>query len=401
MFLFRLSLALIILVPKLILPTSISGQTEDIRKEILESQQRLEDIRVERERLQKEMTNLEGRVRNVSSELANIEKQISVSRSVLGEIEFQVNTVAKEIENTSRDLLLTREQLQVGTAVLNRRLRDIYKRGSLHTVRVILGSSSFADLLTRYRYLHLIASYDQQLLERVKKLESDILIKKNDFQNHMSDIGRLRQVNLAEVVSLRSVERRHRISLKEYRSVERKTGSRLEELENDEVRLALLITDLEARRIEIERRNNSSNIATISSEDMGTLDWPVDGDLAYLFGLTERPNGTVLKWNGIGIQAPTGTPVRAVLAGTVVLAGPFEGYGPTVVISHGEGFYTLYLYLEDIGVIQGQRINSAQVIGTVGGSDTPEGSHIEFQVRTPVDGGSPQATDPIQWLRPR
>ena len=401
MCLFRSLGILILLGSTLILPASIAGQTEDIRKEILESQQRLEEVRNERESLKKEMADLEGRVRDVSSELANIEKQISASRSVLGEIEFQVNAVTSEIENTSRDLLLTREQLLVGTAVLNRRLRDIYKRGSLHTVRVILGSSSFSDLLTRYRYLHLITSYDRQLLERVKKLESDLVIKKNDFQNHVSDLGSLRQVNLVEVVSLRSVEKQHRVSLKEYRSVERKTGSRLEELENDEVRLALLITDLEARRIEIERRNNSSNIATISSEDMGTLDWPVDGDLIYLFGLTERPNGTVLKWNGIGIQAHIGTPVRAVLSGTVVLAGPFEGYGPTVVLSHGEGFYTLYLYLDNVGVIQGQQINSAQVIGTVGGSDTPEGSHIEFQVRTPVDGGSPQAIDPIQWLKPR
>jgi hypothetical protein len=41
------------------------------------------------------------------------------------------------------------------------------------------------------------------------------------------------------------------------------------------------------------------------------------------------------------------------------------------------------------------------VVGTVGGSATPEGPHIEFQVRAPERGGSPQAQDPLQWLRPR
>ncbi len=93
--------------------------------------------------------------------------------------------------------------------------------------------------------------------------------------------------------------------------------------------------------------------------------------------------------------------MRAVKAGTVVLAGPFEGYGPTVVLSHGGGFYTLYLYLEEIGVIQGREVEAGQVVGTVGGSQTPEGPHIEFQIRAPVAGGAPQAMDPLQWLKGR
>ena len=47
----------------------------------------------------------------------------------------------------------------------------------------------------------------------------------------------------------------------------------------------------------------------------------------YRFGREVRPNGTVLLWQGIGIRAPTGTPVQAVEAGTVQFAGPLEGYG--------------------------------------------------------------------------
>jgi septal ring factor EnvC (AmiA/AmiB activator) len=141
-------------------------------------------------------------------------------------------------------------------------------------------------------------------------------------------------------------------------------------------------------------------VPTLAAGDAGTLDWPVDGALVYRFGLERRPNGTVLRWNGIGIATAAGTPVRAVKAGTVVLAGPFEGYGPTVVVSHGDGFYTLYLYLEEVGVVEGRRVEAGQVVGTVGGRGTPEGPHIEFQVRAP-QGGSPQAQDPLRWLRPQ
>ena len=380
---------------------NLTGQSDDIRRDILASQRRLEEVRAERALLRNEMSNLEGRVRDVSGELANIERQISASRSALGEVDFQVNAVADEIEGSSRNLVVTRERLRNGAAVLNRRLRDIYKRGPLHSVSVMLGAASFSDLLTRYRYLRLIASYDRTLLERVGELEADLVIQNDDLENHMSDLGRLRQAKQSEVVSLRSVEDRHRQALAAFRAEERRAGSRLEELNSDETRLTLLVTDLETRRIEAARRSARAVTSALSSEDVGSLDWPVDGELIYRFGRERRPNGIVLRWNGIGIRASTGTPVRAVRAGTVVLAGPFEGYGPTVVLSHGEGFYTLYLYLEEIGVIQGRQVDLGQVVGTVGGSDTPEGPHVEFQVRAPVEGGSPRSRDPLQWLRPQ
>ena len=380
-------------------PSSLTGQAEGIRREILESQRRLEQVRAERVLLQREMSNLEGRVRDVSGELANIERQISASRSALGEIDFQVDAVAGEIEGSARNLVVTRERLKNGAAVLNRRLRDIYKRGPLHSVSVMLGAASFSDLLTRYRYLRLIASYDRTLVRRVGELGANLVVQNDDLENQMSDLGRLRQAKQGEVVSLRTVEDRHRRALESFRSEERRAGSRLEELDSDETRLTGLVTDLEARRLEAERRS-ASGAPTLSSEDVGSLDWPVNGELIYRFGRERRPNGIVLRWNGIGIRASIGSPVRAVRAGTVVLAGPFEGYGPTVVLSHGQGFYTLYLYLEEIGVIQGRQVVASQVVGTVGGSDTPEGPHIEFQVRAPVDGGSPQARDPLQWLRP-
>ena len=217
----------------------------------------------------------------------------------------------------------------------------------------------------------------------------------------MAELGSLRQNRLSEVAELRSVESERQAALVEFRSREQQTVSRVEQLDADESRMTRLIGDLETRRREIEARAATPDAATLSPEDAGSLDWPLDGEVIYRFGRERRPNGTVLRWNGIGISAPPGSPVTAVRAGTVVLAGPFEGYGPTVVLFHGNGFYTLYQYLEEIGVVEGRTVSIGQVVGTVGGTDTPEGPHIEFQVRAPVNGGSPQAQDPLQWLSTR
>jgi septal ring factor EnvC (AmiA/AmiB activator) len=351
------------------------------------------------------MQGVRTRAQDVSRELRNIERQLSASRSVLAEMDFQIEATGERIESTTGELVRTRERFQEAKAILNRRLRDIYKLGGLHEVRVLLGADSFADLLTRYRYLRLIAAYDRGLVDRVGALEEALQGQTAELRESMAELGRLRQGKLGEVAELRSVETERARTLEEFRNRERQAMSRLDQLEADEGRLTDLVDDLERRRREAERRRTLAGGPAAGSSlgvaDAGTLSWPLDGELIYRFGRERQPNGTVLRWNGIGIAAAPGTPVRAVRSGTVVLAGPFEGYGPTVVVSHGDGFYTLYLYLEEIGVVEGRSVRAGQVVGTVGGASTPEGPHLEFQIRAPVDGGAPQALDPLAWLRPR
>ena len=390
------------------LPDGVAAQSDtlSIAQQIRQSQLRLEEIRAERERLQAEMRSARSNAENVAGELRNIERQLSAQRSVLAELDFQTDATAGRVEDTQIELLRTRERLRAGSATLNRRLRDIYKLGPLHTVRVLLGAESIADLVTRYKYLQLMAGYDRALVDQVQQLESALVQQNEDLQESLRELGTLRQQKLGEVAELRSVEQDRQATLERYRDVEETAASRLDQLEADIERLTGLMDDLETRRIEAERRaavagRTVDATASLANADAGSLDWPVDGELIYRFGRERRPNGLVLRWNGIGIAAPVGTPVRAVRAGTVVLAGPFEGYGPTVVLSHGQGFYTLYLYLEDIGVVEGRTVEAGQVVGTVGGAQTPEGPHLEFQIRAPEAGGSPQARDPLQWLRSR
>ena len=245
-----------------------------------------------------------------------------------------------------------------------------------------------------------MANYDRGLVLRVGELEQALTLQNDDLQRSLQELGGLREAKLGEVVELRSVEQDRQATLNRYRTAERQTQSRLEELEADLNRLTDLVGDLETRRLEDETSAPSQPDRIIAT-DAGALEWPVEGEVLYNFGRQRQPNGTVLRWNGLGIQAPTGTPVRAVRGGQVVLAGPFEGYGPTVILSHGNGFYTLYLYLEDIGVVEGRTVDAGQVVGTVGGAETPEGPHIEFQIRAPTEGSTPLAQDPLEWLRPR
>lgn len=383
----------------LLLPVALTAQ--DSRNELRESQARLERIRQEKLTLQRELDQLKSRVRNASREAENLARQRQASASALREMDYQTQVINEDVERTSRELALTHARLRQRNAALHDRLRSIYKRGELHTVRVLLSAENFGDLLSRYKYLHLITLNDRMMLTEVSRLEKDLAKQEGELRQNLARMESLREEKAQELRQLEQLQGRQTRTLAQYRQQERATNAKLEQLIKDEARIAGVITDLERRRKEEERRGTRATTpATLTTRDIGALDWPVEGQLLFRFGPERKPSGVVLRYNGIGIAAAAGTPVKAVESGTIEIAGALEGYGPSVVIGHGGGYYTLYLRLRSIAVKVGQKVASGQTVGSVGGEATPEGAHLEFQVRTPGASG-PTPVDPLNWLRAR
>ncbi|MBR9990313.1 MAG: peptidoglycan DD-metalloendopeptidase family protein [Gemmatimonadetes bacterium] len=379
------------------------AQQNNIQRDLRESQLKLDSIQAERQRLQREMETLQTRVRDASRELVNIERQQQASRSALMELEFQAELLNESVEAATREHVATQARLEERTRDLHARLRSIYKRGRLHSVQVILAAQSFSDLLNRYKYLNLMAIYDRMVVQEFTRLEQQLAQQERDMRESLQRLDLLREEKAVEVSELERAESQRQATLRQFRQQETQTASRIDELEREQQQLAGAIAALERRRREEEASRSAAvpaQPASISTRDLGTLNWPVNGNVIYRFGPDRKPNGIVLKHQGIGIAAPAGTAVAAVESGVVEFAGPFPGYGPTVIISHGGGYRTLYLYLQTIEVQVNQIIRAGQGVGTVGGERTAEGAHIEFQVRVPIDGAI-EPVDPLTWLRSR
>lgn len=121
---------------------------------------------------------------------------------------------------------------------------------------------------------------------------------------------------------------------------------------------------------------------------------PVDGRLSSSFGTRTDPiDGGKRNHRGVDWAAPTGTPVRAASAGTVVFSGPRGGYGNTVVVEHAGGVQTLYAHLSKIDVQQGQQLHAGVEIGKVGQTGRATGPHLHFEVRQGTDW-----RNPVAWL---
>ena len=85
----------------------------------------------------------------------------------------------------------------------------------------------------------------------------------------------------------------------------------------------------------------------------------------------------------IDIQAPAGSPVCAVMAGTVTEVGKDDRYGSYVLISHGNGLESRYCSLGDIKAAEGDVVKKGDTIGGVGEDalfEKAEGTNLHFEV---------------------
>ena len=377
-------------------PAVAQEDPENIRTQLEQSQVRLQQIRDERRRLQTELEGLGGQVHDVSEEITNIERQIAASASLMAELDIQLAALLDQVTIMTRDMLLSRDRLTARKVVLRSRLREIYKRGPLATIEVLLSSRSFSDLINRYKYLHDVAMFDRLLVGEVETLERELELQREQRAAETDRIGAVRSEQLAELDELGRLERQRQRRLATYTQRQGQAESRLGQLADEEQQLQGMIARLENARREAERNLGVASTTTLRTSDLGQLAWPVEGEILYEYGPQRDGNTTIFR-EGVGIAAPRGSPVASIGAGSVAFAGARTS-GQTVIVDHGGGFYSVYTRLQGLTVVEGQQVQQAQVIGRVGGeADQPS---IELQIYEPSSGG-PRAVDPVRWLRER
>ncbi|GJF32375.1 hypothetical protein KNE206_50750 [Kitasatospora sp. NE20-6] len=147
----------------------------------------------------------------------------------------------------------------------------------------------------------------------------------------------------------------------------------------------------EAARLAAAQEAEARRAAQAAVDD-AALALPTTG---YTLG---TPYGQSSTWahlyTGLDFEAPAGTPVTAVAAGTVTSAGWAGSYGYRVVQTLPDGTEIWYCHLSRLAATDG-RAERGAVLGAVGATGTVTTARLHLEVRP--GGGAP--VDPLGWLR--
>jgi hypothetical protein len=108
---------------------------------------------------------------------------------------------------------------------------------------------------------------------------------------------------------------------------------------------------------------------------------PLAGRYTSMMGQRVDPFTGVIRFhNGVDIGAPFNSLVAAAADGVVILAGWNDGFGKCIIITHAQGYRTLYGHLNAILVHVGQKVKQHQLIGRVGMTGRTTGPHLHFTI---------------------
>lgn len=339
---------------------------------------------------------LEGREKNEMVRLRRTERELNTSRKRLRSLRHRGKQLDRQLEVTRADLERSQHDLKVQQDRLAKRLRGIYKYGVGRELEFLLSPRSFAELLSRWDFLVMVAEQDRILLEDVMAKKDLVSADKKRLESNLQDIQRNTRHTDAQSRQLNQLRRKRASTVASIQSQRKSYEDAAAELEKTAAALKTLLA-----RLERERKARQAGRAPVPysgdfAKGKGRLDWPVHGDLIGRFGPEKHPRwGTMTLNNGVDIKTPVGTPVRSVARGRVdYVSDDFGTYGQIVILNHGDGYYTLYGHLSEISVAVGQEIAPGQTIGASGETGSLKGPELHFEVR---QGGSP--LDPMNWLR--
>ena len=357
----------------------------------------LDRIRQERDSLQAESRQLQGRVRTLQDEVILLGRQASATQRLVQSLDQQIVAIGVEVDTANTRVAAAQAEVGTRRDRLRDRVRDIYKRGPLFAMEAFLAARSFGELIARYKYLHELALYDKAVVKRVEDLLTQIDGQRQLLVRLQDEFERSREEKAREQVRLKDLEVQRQRALSQAKRSSQQVDSRLVQIQRDEARIANVIAAAEAAA---RRAAGTAGAAPVTSalktSDFGALDWPVEGSIMYSFGRAVNPNNTAIRWNGIGIEAPLGSPVKSIADGEVMIAETIGTYGLTVIVQHGGGDYTVYGSLQRAAVAKGAKVKKGQVLGSIGQADPDLAPHLHFEIRP-----QGRATDPLTWLQQR
>lgn len=321
-----------------------------------------------------------------------IRKQIEAVTKNLNVIVGRYNAAIEQLERTKAAIQENQARLDEAQErrsqcqeIVNGRVNSIYRHGKVRFLAVLLRVRNFREFLVRLDMLERISQEDIKALTEVKVLEEEIVDRGRTLEEQ--------KLGQREVVA------------------ELQGSQRLIQSELTKVSGLLSGVQQEIARLEKEEREARQALARLNrpkSVRSGTayaaavkIDgfvFPVGGPHAYTDNFGDYRSGGRTH-QGIDIFALRGTPVVAVMDGTIVTAGTQSLGGIVLRLRGRDGHVYSYAHLDGYasGISEGSSVRAGQTIGYVGDTGNAKGGapHLHFEIHP----GGGAAIDPYAILR--
>ena len=432
------------------------------RKATEASAKSLNEIQAEREANEQKIAELENKIaslegsendqkayqENLLDQIALIKDNIALLNSELEALEADIKATEDNIQNLDQEIVNQEAEIEANVELFKERMNEMYVSGNENIASVLIGSSSFYDVMSRIDMANQMAEYDEKLIngllsdiEQLENNKSSLQTekltlemkresqekRKEEKEEALSELDDKMQYTQQEIDRL---ERERQIAEGEIADINNIIASL--DAEEEEIYETIRRAEEEQRRKEEEDRRRQEELAlqqqqqqsgnsgsssgtpsvqqptyTPPVQSSGSFIWPAPG-FSYIssyYGprwISDFHNGIDIGDAGIhggaAVASQGGTVIAVSSSCTHDYAKSYGcgcggNYGNYVLISHDGTFSTMYAHLSSVSVSVGDYVSQGQVIGYIGNTGFSTGAHLHFEVR--VNGW---AQDPMLYV---
>ncbi len=333
----------------------------------------LEEIEQRKRQLLSSLYALNVQMKKVNKEKAKLMDEMFVAQSknnrisrIMAGLETQIRGERKKLKVQLRGVIQLVDQGALRLLFSNKNSNDLDR--DLKFCKILI-SHNYKGIKEYQRLLLAHAEQKKALKEVIDKLTAlkEKIKKKEDFIL-------ARQVEKKDIIT--RIEKKRRQQIDAIGNLREQTISTLASANDVDAKLAELLQ-------------------TSFFEYRGSLFAPVHGNVAQDFGLLKDETFNIaMSSKGIFFETTPAEKVKSVFSGVVEFVGKIRSFGQTVILNHGDHYYSVYGNLRKVEVEPGERVNARQIIASVGSSSLDYATGMYFEIRH-----FSEPENPNLWLR--
>ncbi|HKA11398.1 MAG TPA: peptidoglycan DD-metalloendopeptidase family protein [Candidatus Dormibacteraeota bacterium] len=352
---------------------TVCQQLQNAKQNQADTGRRLQDI-------QQSLADAQQKASQTLAYINELKAQIAAQQAKIAQTQAKLRETERQIRLTEAEIARREAHLQVRQGLLAQRVRAMDKHGSVDYMELVVTSRSFTEMVDRLVIMQDIIRSDQRLVDNLRQERDQIKQLRQKLQGEHDQQAALLKQQQDEEAQVERTKAAQQQALDYYHQLEAQLEGQRKELEAEKARIDALVSQLQAQ-FDAQARNVGGGT--------GRFGWPERGPITQPFGCTDLlgepydpscPTRHIHE--GIDIGASYGTSIGAADAGIVSLVtwNPCCGYGNYVLITHGNGYTTIYAHLSAIYVSVGQAVRRGQPIGAEGSTGYSTGPHLHFGV---------------------
>ena len=356
-------------------------------------------LKTEINQLRLKIKTAESRERSASTRISSLDEEISLTAKLIRSLKSEEEKTRKRILQLKSDILKNENELESLRARYKKRVVNSYRKGRLTDLEKVFSSTTWRQAIYRTQYLKIISDIEKKLTTQIERLLIQISQQKLELEAVLRNNLKLVRDKQQQISSYRNMRIDREKELNRIRNDKKALSNYIEEKEAGIIQLESIIKKVLEDKARFERelriRKQQEALKTKSFKALkGQLPWPAEGRIIAKFGRQWNSKlKTTTENPGIDIKGQPGSPIRTVLGGVVTTITYIRGYGTTIIVDHGGGFYTVYSHVTNIQTVVDGQVQNGDIIAYMGDSGSINGSKLHFEIW-----GKGQKLDPEKWL---